>query len=152
VFLYDFGATRIKRGFIKPSDKKLMELEPIYIPAFEFEESRLLHERMIRIIANDIYQYAHIEQECIEVSICISNNIMHGELHIRGRYGILKELGINYQLFFQSRLKRELNRNIHVHMMNDAEAVARLYTQYAPEAVVLTLGTAIGIGYPNVSK
>lgn len=152
IFVYDFGSTRIKRGFTTPNNTKIRELEPIYIPRHDFEKSSLLYKRMIQTIVNDIYKYAPKEQKYIEVSLCMANNIMHGEINTRGRYGILKEFGKNYQLFFQNQLEQELNKKVPVHMMNDAEAVANLYTQYAPEAVVLTLGTGIGIGYPHVLK
>lgn len=152
VFVYDFGSTRIKRGFVDKRIMRVRELESFYIPDHDFETCNLLHTRIFRTIINDVRIYGNDKSGRIVVSMCISNNILHGEIIDRGRYGILKQIGKNYQFFLQDELQKELKREIHVHIMNDAEAVSRIYTRYSPHAAVITLGTAIGIGYPPVIK
>lgn len=148
-FLYDFGSTWIKRGFNHPNRRNVVELEPLPTSLDDFEDCNQLRDRMADIIINDIRRYGSMELMNIDVSLCIANNIINGKIHDRGKYGILCEFGNDYQAYFEEHLQKKLNKEVHVHMMNDAEAVAALYSHYAPVSAVITLGTAIGIGYPR---
>lgn len=150
VFTYDFGSTRVKRGFTFRGESALRELDAIYLSERDFETGETLHEKIHRIIVHDINRLALGRGRDLAVSMCLANNIMYGEILDRGRYGVLKTLGGSYRLFLQDALQRILHRELPVYMMNDAEAVAILYAHFAPMAAVFTFGTAIGVGYAPV--
>lgn len=69
----------------------------------------------------------------------------------RGNYRSLRLLEDTYKNYPGNYLHQATGKNYVIHIMNDAQAVACLFKKYAPTAAVITLGTHMGIAYPDDS-
>lgn len=63
-------------------------------------------------------------------------------------YGRLQMLNPNIHTLLQERLQARLGRSITLHLVHDGAAAALAYAG-EPDAAVVTLGTAVGIGFPR---
>ena len=147
IFTYDFGSTRAKHGVLTSEGATFKELDPTLMPTSAFESSDALDATIRRMIVADVEEWSPNATTPTTVSLCLSNNAVNERLHARGRYGILLKTSSDYRAWLAEKLSETLGRRVEVRLSNDADAVAVLYSDRAPYAAALTLGTAFGIGY-----
>jgi hypothetical protein len=87
-----------------------------------------------------------VEPAVIASLACYMHN-GHPYPYDTGCYGRLQQLGDNLQAFLAMRLSERLNRPVNLQLVHDGVAAATVYAG-AEQTAVLTLGTAIGIGFP----
>ncbi len=80
--------------------------------------------------------------------ICtIANYVKDGQVVERGCYGHLRLITDHLQTYLSKRISSNSNQDVVVKLIHDGTAAAAVHAG-AVQTVVLTLGTAIGIGFP----
>lgn len=159
--IFDFGQTRIKRSLITTRNKEITDevfLESCESKHMNFsitdEEKRRsegikLHNYIKSIIVdtyNELKDYSNVGNEII---ISIASYIMDGKLNDhRGGYAKLSYVSDNYEKYLSEELAKDLNKPIKVKFVHDGTAIALHFKEYK-NTVCLSLGTAIGVGFPS---
>lgn len=157
--LFDFGQTNIKRSHhIKQEGKPVLDvtLEPLKSKYLFY---KTVKDSEIKQTANllDDYIVDMIEQTASEVYftghhiyIALANYVSKGSIFsARGGYGKLAVIAENYQEHLEQRLRKRLNKDIHLSLFHDTSAMALLYD--SPNTAVISLGTAFGVAFPSNS-
>lgn len=84
-----------------------------------------------------------------EIVISVANYIENGKFKNRGGYGKLRLISNNYEKYLQNALYDELGEGYKVTMIHDGTAMAAAFSQY-PKSVCISLGTVLGVGFPNI--
>ncbi len=158
VYVFDFGNTAFKRGraVSGPDGYDVDELSAVIHRDYGVMEdtpatAEQIHRDMMDVILQTIKSYGE-DQETYEISLCIANNIIEDRLMDRGYYRSLRFLSPCYGNYLQQKLAEETGKRVSLKMWNDAGAVAGLFSEWAPRAAVVTLGTYMGIAYPEIKK
>lgn len=168
--LFDFGQTRIKRliAVRRDNDEKQENLKKEYtlinLPSIksinmdlyienEAEKRRQaeeLHEYIVESILEtyeEALKYGTIRWEII---ISIASYVMDGKIYdARSGYAKLCVLSENYAGFLAKELEDRLDRTISIKLVHDGTAAA-LYYKGAKNSVCITVGTAFGVGFPEI--
>lgn len=160
-YVFDFGSTAVKRGRVLFHSKRLPDMDVTTLPSVKHgnfwdldnnpDTGQKLHNFICRTICETIQSFeeaAPPSRAPVRISMCIANNILNGQIADRGGYRYLRFLGDDYPEVLSRDLSCLIERPVTVRIMNDAEAVSRLFQSYSPNAAVITLGTHIGISYP----
>ncbi len=158
----DMGHTGIKRALVRKKGGELAGFTPmeslpsLYMQSrFDNADDRLdmaieLHRRIVSIAASSYRELSASEALSDTILISIANYVHGGVLNsCRGGYAKLSELGTNYAVVLQEDLSSELHRNVHVRLVHDSTAAA-VYFDGVDNSVCVTLGTAFGVGFPNI--
>ena len=122
---------------------------------FDTEEERRdmaikLHHYIVSTVASS-YREAQLSGDpCDTVLLSIANYVHNGVLDsTRGGFSKLSMLGANYAHVLEEDLSAVLHREIHVRLVHDSTAAA-LYFEDIDNSICITLGTAFGVGFPNI--
>ena len=159
--IFDFGQTRIKRSLITVKNKEIVDevfmqsCDSKYMKyGIKDEEERRqegikLHEYVKTIIIdtyNELKDYSNVGNEII---ISIASYIIDGKLNDhRGGYAKLSLVSDYYEQYLSEELEKELKKPIKVKFVHDGTAIALRFKEYK-NSVCLSLGTAIGVGFPS---
>ena len=160
--LFDFGNTSVKRGHARYRNGRLDRLEvwsevpsvlaDSFAPDKPLEEIRQQWEDLADIIADGWSSLSAVEREATAVCISLACYLFdgHPSPRDRGGYGDLQRLSPHLATFVAEELARRLGQVTSTVLMHDATAAATVYAG-SPRSAVLTLGTAIGNGFPPPS-
>lgn len=157
----DFGQTNIKRSVVKRKNREIYDMKQLpTLPSKHMEweiedeeekqqEAIKLHQYLIQTVV-DTYRSAEDGEEIdSEVIISIASYTVDGKLNEeRGGYAKLSLLCHNYAECLSEEISGVLKRQMHVKFVHDGTAVAIYFSDYK-NAVCLTLGTYLGVGFPD---
>lgn len=157
IFVFDFGASMAKSGIAHNGRNgyQIEELSQQKTPQIKNathskEDAELLHRYILNVILSTVEKQAYQKPiRTISVSMCIANNIFDGKISDRGFFAPLRRLAPSYFQYLKNDLEHCFHCPVALSIQNDAEAVTHLFTEYAPYAAAITLGTAMGIAYPK---
>lgn len=161
--VFDLGHTNFKRALVRVRGGMIVGFSPFEsLPSRYMQNSfgsddekracaRQLHRYVTRTIVNTYREASEAARPSDLILISIANYTYSGRLNpVRGGFSKLCALGTDhYAAVLEEVLSGELRRNIRVRLVHDATATA-LYFADVPDAVCLTLGTAFGIGFPEI--
>lgn len=161
--VFDLGHTNFKRALVRKSDGQIVGFSPFEtLPSrwmqssFDSEREKKdaairLHQYVVNTIVTTYREAAQVVAPSDSILISIANYTCSGRLNReRGGFSKLCALGTDhYASVLEEVLSGELRRSIRVRLVHDATATA-LYFSDTPDAVCLTLGTAFGIGFPEI--
>lgn len=157
--LFDFGQTLIKRcvGEFKDSklegiytfesrDSKHVRLESANETINELrDETQKLKAYMLKVF-EETWQEALIKgfELGSRIGVSIGNNIVEGKLG-GGGYEKLKRVTDDFQKDLSKMLSERIGYKVQLEFFNDGTAAAEAFSH--EDAVIITLGTAIGVGF-----
>jgi len=164
LLVFDFGQTLIKRGLANFEKEKLKEinqlssLESKHVEEIEFKnenekkkEAKRLKKYIIKTISETWKEvFTKDSKPCSNISVSIANDLIDGQF-FGGGYGKLGLLSDNLQQEIQTEVNRLIDSDIKVSFIHDGTAAADAYAE-TDNSVLLSLGTAIGVGFPVVKK
>lgn len=156
--IFDFGQTNIKRAFavyqheslaalhLLPSMPSNCELDT-HDPYAAGDEVQAAYraDLMCRVITDTARKYR--TSSPLTIMCSLASYVQNGQPADRGCYGVLSLLSDNVEQYFANRLSADLKRPVTFHLMHDGTAAAAAYAG-AEHAAVITMGTALGIGFP----
>lgn len=159
----DLGHTNFKRALVRKANGVIEFFSPFESVPSQFMQSRFdseaerlasardLHQYVIRTLVSSYREASEVTPLSDEILISIANYTYSGRLNsVRGGFAKLCALGTDhYAAILEEVLSGELRRSIRVRLVHDATATA-LYFADIPDAVCLTLGTAFGVGFPQI--
>lgn len=174
--LFDFGQTKIKRLIAvrryysdnedaNENDSFDREYRLIKLPSIKSinmdwyvedvkerrRQAEELHNYIVENIVNtynEALQYGDIRWEII---ISIASYVKEGRINSdRSGYAKLCMLSPNYAGYLANVLEDRLNRKIIIKLVHDGTAAA-LYYKGAKNSVCITVGTAFGVGFPDIN-
>lgn len=149
--VFDFGHSYIKRCYYINENGcySIKLLPPIKSKYLEPECSpEDLDNFLVETILNTFDEAPVLLKKSHVITACIANYINNGDIYEkRGNYSKLKRLTDNYQKYLSGKLTDKLNLKIEVILMHDGSAAA--YVVNENNCAVLTLGTAIGVGFTS---
>ena len=159
--LFDFGHSRIKRAYgyyeqgTLTAVRRLPGLDSpcldFYVAGEEAPPAVLKQQAaaMVELIATAWREAKRITGVELPVMASLACYMHDGHPYPNdaGCYDRLQQLGDNLQAFLARRLSEKLNRPINLCIIHDGTAAAAVYAG-AEQTAVLTLGTAMGIGFP----
>ena len=160
--VFDLGHTNFKRALVRKSGGEISGFSPFEsLPSLYMKSHFDSYEEKYKA-AIDLHNYivntaAATYREACEVTrpgdcllFSIANYTHSGELNTqRGGFAKLSELGDNYAAVLEEVLSGELKRSVKVRLVHDATATA-MYFSDIPNSVCITLGTAFGVGFPEI--
>lgn len=159
----DLGHTNFKRAVVRLEGGMISGFSPFEsLPSkymrsrFDSDEERIaeasaLNRYVVHTIVSTYREAVQATQLSDHILISIANYTHSGRLNpIRGGFSKLCSLGTdNYAAVLEEILSGELRRDIKVSLVHDATATA-LYFADVPDSVCVTLGTAFGVGFPEI--
>lgn len=159
--VFDLGQTKIKRVIVvrKEADVNIIELPSV--PSINMEwkveddderirQANELHEYLLNNISDTFKQAEAYGYVGWEICLSIASYVVDGKINRdRGGYAKLCELGDNYASVLAADLEKKLGRSIMIRLIHDGTAVALYYNNYQ-DAVCITMGTAFGVGFPEI--
>jgi hypothetical protein len=147
--IFDFGQTSIKRGIATYVDgilTILYVLPPIpALPHTPQPTPRQMADHIIDILANTWHEYATSDTACF-FSISIATYLQDNQPFGDNYYGSLTQITVNMGQFLADALKEKIGVAIQIRLIHDGTASALVYAGEADTAVI-TIGTALGIGF-----
>jgi hypothetical protein len=157
--VFDFGQTAIKRAQAVYQDGALIRLRPLPTIRSGFgnasgdlspEEVAALGERMVAVFA-ETWRAAQAEgitpAPVLVASLAAYIRDNQPLLRQGGPYSELRILAPSAGAWLAERVSSRLGRRVEVVLVHDGTAAARAYAG-EPRSAVITLGTALGIGFP----
>jgi hypothetical protein len=156
----DFGQTSVKRGLARYragclASLRVLPAQPGFCPSLvelstERAEIERQWEAMLDLTVDTAKEAGSRAGDIAEVSICLACYLQDGQpdpLEARSCYGRLQALGPNLAELGGSRLADRLGSAVRFQLLDDGTAAA-LAVEPDETCVVLTIGTAIGVGFP----
>jgi len=160
-YVFDFGQTSIKRGIARYSDGRLARLEllptlasvcpPLAdIPLTQNDAARQW-ARMLAIVTDCVKAFE--TGSPVELGLCLACYLFDGHPAPDdvGCYGRLSLLALNLRDWMCAQLQDTLGRGVRLHLLHDGGAAA-LSDEGGRDSLVLTIGTALGSGFSDVSN
>ena len=153
--VFDFGQTQVKLALALYRDDALTRLQLASALASgcdtqnlyavgDMAQAQFRADFMVQIITMALRQ----ANPAPNVVMCsLSSYVQHGQPADRGCYGVLGFLSDNVEQYFADRLSTDLGRPVAFRLLHDGTAAAAAYAG-AEHAAVITMGTALGIGFP----
>lgn len=160
LLVFDFGQTLIKRGLanfendilkdvVQFSSLKSKHVEEIVFEnkSEEKEEAKKLKNYIIRIISESWKEVeSKYSRPCSTISVSIANDLIEDQF-FGGGYGKLGLLVDNLQQEIAEEVSNRIGRTIKISFIHDGTAAADAYAE-TDNSVLLSFGTAIGVGFP----
>lgn len=151
--IFDFGQTAIKRAIATYQTGILTHihlLPTIPAPPFTGEvQANLVGDYMVNMISQTWRDFAD-DQTALMIPASIAT-YMNGQNPFGDRfYGAIVSLATKdtpTNIVLSRRVAEQIGRNVTVHLIHDGTASARMYVGEM-DTVVITMGTAFGIGFP----
>ncbi|MCQ4021903.1 MULTISPECIES: hypothetical protein [unclassified Ruminococcus] len=160
--VFDFGQTNLKRSIVKKRSGEIVEVKMLdslpskYMQKMKAddsiaqEEAQKLDLYLRRCIADTIGYVSHSDEISGEIIISIANYVCDGSLNAeRGGYAKLKSICDNYGEYLENELSGQLRKRVSVRLIHDSTAAALYFCDYN-DSVCITIGTAFGIGFPEI--
>ena len=161
--VFDLGHTNFKRALVRLEGGVIVGFSPFeslpsrYMQSrfdskeAEFDAAVKLNQYVVNTIIATYREAAQVAALSDQILISIANYTYSGRLNpVRGGFSKLCALGTDYYAaVLEEILSGELRRDIRVRLVHDATATA-LYFADVPDAICLTLGTAFGVGFPEI--
>lgn len=160
--IFDFGQSFIKRRLVKVNNgtiSKIIKLDNLKSENVKWKfneesEERSEAKKLDEYLINSIISTLEICKDKKydigeEIIISIANYIENGCFANRGGYGKLRLISKNYEKYLEEVLYKKLDRKYVVKMIHDGTAMATAFSEY-PKSVCISLGTAIGVGFPVI--
>lgn len=161
--VFDLGHTNFKRALVRLEGGVMTGFSPFESLPSRYMQSRFdsaeeeitcareLNKYIIQTIVTTYREASQVAPLSDTILISIANYTYSGRLNpVRGGFAKLCTLGTDhYAAVLEEVLSGELRRTIRVRLVHDATATA-LYFADTPDAVCLTLGTAFGVGFPDI--
>lgn len=158
----DMGQTNIKRCIVRKRSGELasvttLSTEPSVNMELRFEKSKdnydkalELHRYLLKVICDTCKNLELADGERGEVIISIANYVIGGELNShRGGYAKLHLICEDYATLLSDELSSRMHRPYRVRLIHDGTAMA-LNFKGMEDTVCLSLGTAFGVGFPEI--
>ena len=158
----DMGQTNIKRCIIRKRSGEVSSIQTLptepslnmdltFAPTKEnYDKALELHRYLLNVICDSCKDIDLAADERGEVIISIANYVIGGELNNhRGGYAKLHLLCDNYAALLSEELSSRMHRPYRVRLVHDGTAIA-LNFRDSEDAVCLSLGTAFGVGFPDI--
>lgn len=160
--IFDFGQTNLKRSVVRKRGGEIIEAKMLESFPSKFmqtmkssdsaalEEARKLDLYLKRCICETIDYVGPSEKIGDEIIISIANYVCDGCLNgERGGYAKLRSLCDNYGEYLENELSGILRKRVSVRLIHDSTAAALYFSDYK-SSVCITIGTAFGIGFPEI--
>jgi hypothetical protein len=142
--VFDFGGTAIKRGLVLYREKRLLRFPSIPVPQ-ALEPVQLLAIIVDTIV--DTWQPAQQHDLAPHITASIANYVQGCQLAEDTSYGRLRTLAGDSCKLIAADVSQKLGYTITLTLIHDGTAAAYVYAG-APKTAVITLGTALGVGFP----
>lgn len=151
----DFGHTSVKRGVVRLTDGSITEftpLAPLHTP-WDWEnrtdaaagiEPAFLRDYVVETLV-ETAEEAEISPE--EVMLSIAAYVQGGELIGNGIYAQMRALAPDARLLLAEAVAQRTGASVRLGLIHDGTAAAALHAG-STHSAVLSVGTAIGIGFP----
>lgn len=154
--LFDFGHTTIKRGICVHGEMVYLPTVSAYCPGGKYragtpseaEEQLGYMLQVIRQTWEETKRDGYALSDEMAVSLACYLYEGHPAPQDLGCYGQLQLLAPHLKTFLVSQFSQTLEQEINLHLIHDGTAAALVYDG-SPNTAVLTLGTAVGIGFPS---
>jgi hypothetical protein len=159
MLLLDFGQTSIKRGLARYQAGQIAQIQvwpnapavcdQLLDPAPSIDMLRERWQRMLDVIAASWAAVPPAERTLTPVGISVACYLLDGHPAPgdTGCYGALQGLCAHLATFMRQEIAQRLGQAIELTALHDGTAAATTYAGH-DRAVVITLGTAIGSGFP----
>lgn len=160
--VFDFGHTNIKRCIVEKKHGRIVVCKPLEsVPSkymkskFETEEEKFkaaitLHKLIVKIITNTYKETMQSYELSDEIVMSIANYNSKGFLNkVRGGYAKLSLLGEDYEKLLSEEVSSELHKKVVVKLLHDGTSNA-LYFSDVPNSICISIGTAFGVGFPQI--
>lgn len=159
--VFDFGQTRIKRSLITVRNNEIKE--QVFLESYESKhmqfatkdederksEGMKLHQYIKSTIIDTYNELKDCHNIGQDIVISIASYVIDGKLNDhRGGYAKLSSVTDNYEKFLAKELEKELQKKFNIKFVHDGTAISLYFKEYK-NTVCLSLGTAIGVGYPS---
>lgn len=159
--ILDCGQTNIKRCIVSRRNGELSNLNTL--PSLEsknmeldfsdseenYERALELHRYLLNVLTDTCRLLDNKDGERGEVIISIANYVVGGRLDTtRGGYAKLGLLSSDYTSMLTDELSSRLHKEFRVRLLHDGTAIA-LNFRGSEDTACLSLGTAIGVGFPT---
>ena len=141
---FDFGGTALKGGVMCYAEQKLLRFPSVLLPQ-SLEPVDLLE--VLTNIVVDSWRVAQPYQPAHHVTASIANYVKDCRLNPDTTYGQLLPVGGNGCDLIAAEVSRKLGVPLTVSLLQDGAAAAYVYAG-ASKTAVITIGTALGIGFP----
>lgn len=156
--LFDFGHTTVKRGICVHGEMVTLPRMSAHCPGGKYREGTPAEAEeqlsyMLQLIEqtwNEAKREGYSLSNEMAVSLACYLFEGHPAPQDLGCYGQLQLLTSHLQTFLAEQLSQTLNKKINLHLIHDGTAAALVYDG-SPNTAVLTLGTAVGIGFPTAN-
>lgn len=156
--VFDFGQTNIKRSIVKlkngeVADVNILKSLPSENMALnnDYDMAFSLHKYLLNVLYRTFRECEKVCKLNDEVVISIASYTVGGILNDeRGGYAKLCLLSRNYGELLSNELSGALHRSIRVKLVHDGTANALYFKDYK-NAVCVSIGTAFGVGYPEIN-
>lgn len=140
----DFGQTAIKRAYAYYKVETLIALDVLpSVPASEFGDEKVLLGIMLNVIASS--WQADLSTHIVA---SIANYVRNGKLAADTAYGQLGSLTDNINHLVSAEVSQKVGRTLTITFIHDGTAAATAYAGLREHAAVITMGTALGVGFP----
>ena len=158
--LFDFGQSQIKRAVALLANGKLQKLHllrplpaacgPLLKPGRNLGRAKAHMEHITLVFSLTWHQIQAASWQPQQIVAALACNLYQGHPGPEewGCYGRLQALTPNLQNHLAAQLEQITGRSLPFHLIQDAKAAA-LAHRGARHAAVITLGSAIGIGFPD---
>lgn len=156
--LFDFGGTLVKRAFASYHEGELCYVN--HRPSLtsncsgDDTSSAIAEQRAEFMLSVMQRMFRYLPEWAIErvaVMCSVASYITDGQPAPRGCYGVLGLLTDNVEAYFAERLQEAFGLPLHFRLLHDGSAAAASMETdpaLAPTTAVISLGTALGIGFP----
>lgn len=146
-WVFDFGGTHVKRAqaiYENGSLTRLEQLPSILIPALD--QANHVLDFMVQAITTTISTNSENTQS-LRIYASLSNYVNDCQLANDTPYGRLNILGANICDVFSKTVSQQMGKQAKVMLVHDGTAAAKAYAG-ASNTAVITVGTALGMGFP----
>ena len=160
-WMFDFGQTSIKRGVAAYADGQVTSLTirpsipsvcpPIEATGAERGDIERQWAAMLDVVAESVAA-GPAASDGIDLGICLATYLFdgHPDPNDSGCYGRLRVLAPNLALWMRSAFEARFGRVVRLHLFHDGTAAA-LSEDSDAHTLVLTIGTALGSGFPEMN-
>ncbi len=160
-WVFDFGQTSIKRGVAAYADGKVTALTirpstpsvcpPIEATAADRDDIERQWAAMLDVVAESV-EAGPAAQGPIDLGICMATYLFdgHPDPDDSGCYGRLRVLAPHLATWMRSAFEARFGCLVRLHLFHDGTAAA-LSEDGDAHTLVLTIGTALGSGFPEMN-
>ena len=161
--VFDFGQTNLKRSIVKKRGGEVVEIKMLDSLPSKYmtpkkacevgasEEARKLNLYLRSCIFKTITALENTESIGDEIIISIANYVCNGRLQgDRAGYAKLSSIIDNYSEYLENELSGMLRRSVKIRLLHDSTAAALYFKDYK-DSVCITVGTAFGVGFPEIN-